>query len=242
MSVLTGFHSIEERIKKSPKDIEALLVAEAGPRVKNIMQLAEKSRIAIRRVSSAELDKLAKDNRGAVLVTRDTQASTETDFYTWIEAVPETPQLVLLLDHIEDPHNLGAILRSCDVFAVSLVVLPNKRSAHTTDTVHKVSAGAAAYVPIAEVANLRDAAARLKDAGFWIYGADMSGTSLTQGTFAKHTALIMGTEGKGLSPILRKECDEIISIPQYGHIDSLNVSVATGIFLYEIACRHQHRP
>ena len=241
MAIISSFHGIEERIRRSPHGIQALLVAKTGPRVKDIIKLAEHEHIPIQHSSIAELDRITSNHKGILLLLDEQETLEQPDFYTWIHELKEKPYLVLILDHLEDPHNFGAIVRSSDIFAVDLIIIPNRRSVKHTDTVYKVSAGAASYVPIAEVANLRDAMQRLKNAGFWIYGADMKGSPITQVAFENRTALVMGTEGAGLSPLLKKECDEIISIPQFGHVSSLNVSVAAGIILYEITCRHLHK-
>ncbi len=241
MTTISGFHGIEERIRRSSRGIQALLVAKTGPRVKDIIKLAEHAHIPIQYVNEETINTYKPDNKGILLLLDEGEAASKVDFYSWINAVQNKPYLVLILDHIEDPHNFGAILRSSDIFAVDLVVIPNKRNARATDTVFKVSAGAASYVPVSEVANIRDALLRLKDAGFWIYGADMNGVPLVKTQFAQRTALVMGSEGAGLAPLIKKSCDELISIPQYGHIDSLNVSVAAGIMLYEITCRHIHK-
>lgn len=144
---------------------------------------------------------------------------------------------VLVLDSITDVHNVGAILRSCDQFGVSLVVLPQARSASDiahNEVIARASAGAAAWVPVAIVPNLVRAVGQLKDAGFWVYGADAGGTRLDRVDFAEKTALIMGSEGSGMSQLLEKQCDVIVSIPTCGKIDSLNVSVAAGVLLYEL--------
>lgn len=241
MTTISGFHSIEERIRRSSRGIQALLVAKTGPRAKDIIKLAERAHIPIQYVSEETISKYQQDTKGILLVLDEGEAASNVDFYSWIHTLQEKPYLVLILDHIEDPHNFGAILRSSDIFAVDLVVIPNKRNVKTTDTVFKVSAGAASYVPVSEVANIRDALLRLKDNGFWIYGAAMDGVPLIQTQFAQRTALVMGSEGMGLAPLIKQSCDELIAIPQFGHIDSLNVSVATGILLYEIACRHIHK-
>ncbi len=136
--------------------------------------------------------------------------------------------LVVILDEITDPHNFGAILRSCDQFGVDLVVTRNKRTAKHADIVSKTSAGASAWIPLAETANLHRAIEDLKEAGFWIYGADMDGETVYNMKLKGRIALIMGSEGSGLGRLLRESCDGMISIPGYGKVDSLNVSVAAG--------------
>ena len=143
---------------------------------------------------------------------------------------------VLVLDSVTDPHNVGAIIRSCDQFGTDLVILPQARSANDiahSEVIARSSAGAAAWVPVSVVSNAVRAVQRLKEAGFWVYGADAGGTRLGSVDFARRTVIVMGSEGKGISPLLAKQCDAIVSVPTCGKIDSLNVSVAAGILLYE---------
>lgn len=144
---------------------------------------------------------------------------------------------VVILDSVTDPHNVGAILRSADQFGAALVILPERRSANDVsqnEVIARSSAGAASWVPVSVVANLARAARLLKEAGFWVYGADAGGVQIQDGTFAQNSVLIMGSEGNGIARLLKEECDTIVSIPTCGRIDSLNVSVAAGVLLYEI--------
>jgi 23S rRNA (guanosine2251-2'-O)-methyltransferase len=145
----------------------------------------------------------------------------------------------LILDEITDPHNYGAILRSCDQFGVDMVVTRNRRTAKHADIIATTSAGAAAWVPAAEVANLPRAVDELKEAGFWIYGADAAGEAVYAKDLRGRAALVLGGEGTGISRLLREKCDALVAIPTRGRIDSLNVSVAAGILLYE--ARRQRR-
>ena len=143
---------------------------------------------------------------------------------------------VLMLDGVTDPHNVGAIIRSCDQFGVGLLIVPERRSAsdvQDNEVIARTSAGASAYQDVAVVTNLVRTAEKLKDAGFWLYGADASGEPLGKTTLAERTCIIMGSEGSGISRLLAKQCDTMLAIPTCGHIDSLNVSVAAGILLYE---------
>jgi 23S rRNA (guanosine2251-2'-O)-methyltransferase len=143
--------------------------------------------------------------------------------------------LAVILDEITDPHNYGAILRSCDQFGVDLVITRNRRTARYAEVIAQTSAGAVSWVPAAEVANLPRAVQDLKDAGFWIYGADMAGEPVSDKDLRGRVALILGGEGSGITRLLREACDGMVSIPTQGRIDSLNVSVAAGVLLYEIA-------
>lgn len=142
---------------------------------------------------------------------------------------------VVILDSVTDPHNTGSIIRSADQFGIDGIIVPENKSAGGFEIISKVSAGALAWVPFVEVTNLVRTVERLKKEGFWIYGADAGGTALPDLKFPKKTALIMGSEGKGMSRLVEETCDEIVSIPTKGKLDSLNVSVAAGILLYEIS-------
>ena len=144
---------------------------------------------------------------------------------------------VVILDSVTDPHNVGAVIRSADQFGAALVILPERRGANDVENneiIARSSAGAASWVPVSVVTNLARAANLLKEAGFWIYGADAGGVQIQDGTFAKNSVLIMGSEGNGIARLLKEQCDTIVSIPTCGKIDSLNVSVAAGVLLYEI--------
>lgn len=237
MTYLTGFHAMEEFVQSGSTTGATLLVAAAGPRIKAILEGARKAGLSIQRTSSAELDALAPDNRGAAIRIEGTSTPTELDLETWLQGALPANALVIILDHIEDPHNLGAVLRSADVFAADLVIMPERRAARETDTVARASAGAVAYVPIATVANLARAVELLKEAGFWTYAADMGGQSLPDAELSGRVAIVMGGEGSGVSRLLKERCDGALSIPQYGHVDSLNVSVAAGVLMYELRRR-----
>ncbi len=234
MSRLTGFHAIEEFLRSRKKGAPAaarLLVSGSGPRIKEILALADGLGLSPERVPKAELDRLAPDNRGIILEAEGIERE-EPDLDTFVLDPPER-SLVLVLDHIEDPQNLGAILRSADVFAADLVIAPRKRSAPLTDAAVKASAGASAYVPLTLVANLAEALRKLKKAGFWLYAADMGGRSLPDADVSARSAIVLGNEGAGVSRLIKEECDFTVSIPMAGHVDSLNVSAAAAVLLYE---------
>lgn len=233
MTYLTGFHAIEELIK-SGRTKGPLLVANAGPRARAVMSLAVDHKIPINRTGEHELNRIARGHRGIALAVEQGSTDNETTVEEFIANLEEDRDaLVLILDSITDPHNYGAIIRSCDQFGADLVVLANRRSAKDAETVSKTSAGASAWMPIATVPNLVRAAQLLKEAGFWIYGADMNGVPVDEQKLTGRTAIVMGSEGSGLSRLLKENCDFIVSVPSQGRIDSLNVSVAAGVLLYE---------
>ncbi|MFA6844122.1 MAG: 23S rRNA (guanosine(2251)-2'-O)-methyltransferase RlmB [Sphaerochaetaceae bacterium] len=236
-----GKHSIEEGLKLAPAGSTLYVSRAVGKGYADIERKAMLTgKVAIKRISPVEMDTMVSgaDHRGLVLDLGGARRSGGNLIVLTVEQfieslAPEQGALVLFLDEITDPHNLGAILRSADQFSVDLVVVPERRSAQANETVTKVSSGAAQYVPLAVVTNMNREVKLLKDNGFWIYGADMGGPSSFETKFPKRTALIMGSEGSGIRQMTRSLCDYIVSIPMTGHIDSLNVSVATGILLYE---------
>ena len=141
---------------------------------------------------------------------------------------------VVMLDSIEDPHNFGAIIRTCECAGVDYIIIPKNRSVSVNSTVYKTSSGALSNMKIVEVANLHNTIKKLKDLGFWVYGSDAKGKDYRSIDFGGKTCLIIGSEGHGLKQLVSNSCDEIISLPMKGKINSLNASVAAGIFIYEI--------
>lgn len=242
---LIGFHAIEELLKKE-KVQGTLYITGNGPRYDALIRLAQKRNLPVRRISRAKLQALTglqsatdcalqifPETRSKSTEPEAKAAASLTDFLEQT-ANDETPSTLLVLDCITDPQNLGAILRSADQFKVDAVILPQRGSAKVSPTVVKTSAGAAHYVRVFTVANLRRSLELLKLYRYWVYGTDMGGTPLTEAAFPKRCALVMGNEGKGMRTLTAAECDSVLSIPMSGHIDSLNVSVACGIVLYAL--------
>ncbi len=197
----------------------------------------------VRRIQRSELDALAgaAGHRGAGLlpaaagVARSPpEAAPAAGLRERLASISNPTALILLLDEINDPHNLGAILRSADQFGVELAVLPTRRAARQTQAVVKSSAGASLYVPVLSVPSLASCLEQVKEAGFWVYGADLDGRRLDTLSFEGRVALVLGSEGSGLRRLVRERCDELVRIPTGGHVDSLNVSVAAGILMHEI--------
>lgn len=252
-SIITGFHAIEERVKSISKKKEdttkyQLFYSKQGPRVKKILSEAQKTSIEIICVDDDRLDELVenlpealKDHRGIVLCdnAESTKSKNLVDFDAWVKSYAQNKDKisVVILDRITDPHNIGAIIRSCDQFGVDLVIIPEHNSVKdviNNETIARTSAGSSVWVPISIVNNLVRVVEKLKEVGFWIYGADAGGESCEEVNFSDKCVLIMGSEGYGIAKLLESKCDSIISIPTCGKIDSLNVSVAAGVLLYEI--------
>ncbi|MCR5188853.1 MAG: 23S rRNA (guanosine(2251)-2'-O)-methyltransferase RlmB [Treponema sp.] len=247
--VITGFHSIEEKVRAIVKSQNAngvtISYSKPGPRVKKILAAAKEANIKTQEVDNktldsmvVDLDQALQDHRGIVMTLSGENKETANivNFDAWLKTAPQKAS-VLVLDKVTDPHNVGAIIRSCDQFGASLVILPEHNSANDiegNEVIGRTSAGASAWVPVAIVNNLVRAVEELKEAGFWIYGADAGGQTLGTIDFPEKTCIIMGSEGSGISQLLEKKCDSIVSIPTCGKIDSLNVSVAAGVLLYEL--------
>ncbi|MCL2808583.1 MAG: 23S rRNA (guanosine(2251)-2'-O)-methyltransferase RlmB [Treponema sp.] len=241
MTYLTGFHAIEERIK-SGRLCGPLLVAKAGPRAKEIVTLAVNNKIRLERTGTFDLDGLAPDNRGIALQIEDDGGQADISLESFISNLEQSNRpdaLVLILDEITDPHNYGAILRCCDQFGVDLVVSRNRRNAKHASVISSTSAGAVSWVAQAETPNLVRAVEDLKECGFWIYGADMDGEAAYEMDLKGKVAIVLGSEGSGISRLLLEKCDGLVGIPSRGKIDSLNVSVAAGVLLYEVT-RQRH--
>ena len=235
MAVVIGFHAIEEAMK-APQPAGELLFCRKSSRIELLIQNARKHGHRLKHVSAEVLDRMSPsgDHRGVAFVAQKAGLDSSTSLKTHLSHIQSSRPLVIVLDHITDPHNLGAIMRSADQFGVDLLVLPNRNAAHQNQTVQIASAGASEHVRVCEVANLSRGIQELKQNGYWIYGADAKGIPITQVDVSVRCALILGSEGKGMSRIVAESCDEIIRIPTTGHVDSLNVSVSAGILLFEI--------
>lgn len=154
--------------------------------------------------------------------------------YKNIKEIDTTEKKIVVLDHLEDPHNFGAIIRTCEAYGIKSIIIPKDRSVGVNATVVKTSTGALEYVDIYEVANLKNALEFLKSKGYFIYGAEADGVQYDLVDYSEKIVLVIGSEGNGISNIVRKSCDEIISIPMKGHVNSLNASVSFGVLIYGI--------
>jgi 23S rRNA (guanosine2251-2'-O)-methyltransferase len=237
-----GFHSIEEALQKGA-GTGTLLISRQSARISQIRQLADRKGVPVSDVEDAELTRLcgSEAHRGVLLSLERPSSSQRSSLKHHLKDLEGEKSLVLVLDGITDPHNLGAILRSADQFGVQLVIIPSRRSAQENQTVSKVSSGASEYVPLAIVPNIVSAIEMLKEHGFWIFGADADGQSTGSLDFNGKVCIVLGSEGTGLHRLVREKCDFLASIPASGHVDSFNVSVAAGILMFE-ARRQQGFP
>jgi 23S rRNA (guanosine2251-2'-O)-methyltransferase len=229
MAILSGIHPVAEALR-ARHSLERLLVAQGagGPRLQEIIDLARRASIPVRFEPRAALDRLAgtSAHQGVVAVGAAQR-------YADLDGVAACDMLVVL-DGVEDPHNLGAIVRTAHAAGAGAVVIPERRAAGVTDVVAKAAAGALEHLPVVRVTNINRALEELKRRGFWIYGLDERGTeTYDQVQYASPAAVVLGGEGKGLHEQVRKHCDALVRIPVTGPISSLNVSVAAGVMLFE---------
>ena len=229
MAILSGIHPVAEALRAS-RPLERILIAQGagGPRMQEIIDMARRASVPVRFEPRGALDRLAGSSahQGVVAMGAASQ-------YASLDAAASA-QLVVVLDGVEDPHNLGAIIRTAHAAGAGAVIIPERRAAGVTDVVAKAAAGALAYLPITRVTNINRALEELKEKGYWIYGLDERGAqTYDQTDYAAPTAFVLGGEGKGLHEQVRKHCDMLIRIPVAGKIASLNVSVAAGVVLFE---------
>jgi len=199
---------------------------------KEILSLITKRNINTKVLDNKVLDKMCKGlHQGIILEVEDVKT------YTFNEVIPNIDKeypLIVILDHLEDPHNLGAIIRSSEAFGVDAIILPNDRSVQITSTVVKTSVGTIEKMKIINVTNLNTTIKKLQDLGYWIVGTDMEGEDYTSIDYKTKIAIVIGNEGKGISRLVSENCDYLAKIPMKGTVNSLNASVACGIFLSEI--------
>src|SRR6201981_277015 len=237
MDKLTGIHAVKEALE-AERPIDRVVIAKGrqDTRIEEIVQLARKKSIPLRFEDRSHLDRLAnsRDHQGVVAVAAARAAATLEDILASASSLPGQIGLVVLLDGVEDPHNLGAIVRTALAAGAHGVVIPERRAAGLTDTVARSSAGALAHLPVAKVTNLVRAMEALKEAGYWLVGFDeRADKTYTEIDYTTPTGIVMGGEGNGLHELTRKRCDFVVSLPTSGPVKSLNVSVASGVVLFE---------
>ena len=243
-SCIYGIHAISKRLERSPETcVELICVEGRNPRLLAMIDCARQCGLTVRYESKQVPDQLSdgQKHQGCVLKISASTSSALT-LEELIQNIRDR-SLILVLDGVQDPHNLGACLRSADASGVDAVIIPKDRSVKLNATVRKVAAGAAETVPLLEVTNIARCLKDLQSAGVWVYGTSGDAEALVYDfPFDSAVALVMGSEGDGLRRLTREQCDHLMRLPMHGVVESLNVSVATGICLYEIlrsrmACR-----
>jgi 23S rRNA (guanosine2251-2'-O)-methyltransferase len=237
MNVIYGMNSVAEALKARGKAFQWVGVAKERRdlRLQRVIEECRRISIPVRFLPRVELDRMAGTgaHQGVVAVT---SAKQYTDLDDVLAAKRGQFSLVVVLDGVEDPHNLGAVLRTADAAGADGVVIPERRAAGITGTVAKASAGASEHLPVAKVTNISRTLEDLKSKGLWIAGLDERGPqSYDKVDYKMDCAIVLGAEGKGLHDLVKRKCDFLVSIPMLGKVPSLNVSVAAGVMLYEVA-------
>jgi 23S rRNA (guanosine2251-2'-O)-methyltransferase len=230
---LHGFHAVVARVRQHADSVRAIYVAggRRDARARDLVAQAEAAGCAVHAADDERLTQLAGTPRHQGVVALVDAAMPHLTLADVLDALAE-PALLLVLDGVTDPHNLGACLRNADAFGAQAVIVPKDRAAGVNATVAKAASGAADTVPVIAVTNLARTLRELKDRGVWILGADAGGESLFAADVGGPVAWVLGAEGSGLRRLTRESCDRIVGIPLVGHVESLNVAVASGICLY----------
>ena len=232
--LIAGRNAVIEALR-AKKPIDKIFVLDGcqdGP-IRTIVREAKKTDAILKFVDKERLNQLTNEHhQGVVAIVAAYEYGTIEDLFKRAEEKGEDP-FFILLDGIEDPHNLGSILRSADATGVDAIIIPKRHASGLTSVVAKTSTGAIDYVPVARVNNLVQTTKNLKKRGYWVFGTDMRGTDYRQWNANGKTVLVIGNEGKGIAPLLKKQMDQTLTLPMVGHVQSLNASVATGILLYQ---------
>lgn len=205
----------------------------------DIINLARKKGVKVQLVDTKILDKECENNQAILAITSEFKYSSVEEILE-VAKQKNKPHFILILDGIEDPHNFGSIIRVAECLGVDGIIIQKNRACPVTDTVSKVSAGAIEYVKIAKVTNINTEIERLKEKNIWVYACELGGQDLDETNLSGDIAIVMGSEGKGVSALTRKLCDGVVTMKMYGKVNSLNVSVATGIVLYEIVRKNRN--
>jgi 23S rRNA (guanosine2251-2'-O)-methyltransferase len=232
-----GLHAVNSVLKQDPSRIKVIFLQEgrADERFNSLLETAAASGITVQRSARKRMDMMVEGvHQGVIAECKAIRMADESDLQKILENLPENP-LFLILDGVTDPHNLGACLRTAEAAGVVAVIAPKDKSAPLNSTVSKVACGAAEIVPYIQVTNLARTMQQLQQAGVWITGtAGEAEQTLYQANLKGAAALVMGAEGKGMRRLTREHCDQLVKIPMMGSITSLNVSVATGVCLFEM--------
>lgn len=226
-----GYHAVAEALKEGRGNKLFLSEEARGEKIDRLKEMAREQAVPVKWVPKQKLDTMSDQgvHQGMIL------AITPYQYLTLDELLAQTKEqpLYLILDNLEDPHNFGSIMRTADASGVDGIIIPKHRAVGITPIVVKTSTGAVEHIPVARVTNLTQAVQQLKKAGFWIFGTDMSGNDYRTWNAQGAVGLIIGNEGRGMGEGLKKEVDQMLTIPMTGHVQSLNASVAAGLLMYQ---------
>lgn len=235
--LIEGRNAVIEALK-SERTIEQILIAKGDTEgsITVVMALAKDKGIIVKEVDRKKLDSMSEtgSHQGVIAITTPYKYCEVDEILDYADSKGEKP-FIIILDEIEDPHNFGSIIRTAEICGVHGIIIPKRRNVGVTSTVYKSSAGAIEHVKVAKVTNINTTIDKLKERGIWVYGADMDGENFCFDTdFSGAAAVVIGSEGNGISKLTKEKCDVLVKIPMVGKINSLNASVAGGIIMYEI--------
>lgn len=235
---IKGRNAVREALNSDTNILNIMATNSKDKVLLDLLSTARKKNIKVQIVDGKVLDKICDNNQGIIAETSDFKYSSVEDI---LEAAKSKNKnhFILILDGIEDPHNFGSIIRVAECLGVDGIIISKNRACPVTDTVAKISAGAIEHVKIAKVTNINTEIERLKQKNIWIYACELGGEDLESVNLSGDIAIVMGSEGKGVSALTRKLCDGVVTMQMYGKVNSLNVSVATGIVLYEIVRKNR---
>ena len=234
--LIYGRNGVLEALKSGRPINKILFCGEMKGAMSQITALAKENKVIMTQVSRSKMDELTGSaSHQGVMAYVSPKEYASVDNILQVAKDKNQPPFIIVLDEIQDPHNLGAIIRTCDAVGAHGVIIPKRRSVQLTGVVSKASAGAVEHVPVARVTNIPATLKELKDEGLWVYGTDLSGETPFYGTDLKGpVALVIGSEGFGMGRLTKEQCDFVLTIPMEGQVSSLNASVAAGVVMYEI--------
>ena len=234
---ITGRNAVLEALRNE-RSMESINIAKGENKgsILKIIAMAKDQGIPVKEVSTVKLDSMSggAPHQGVIGIASAHEYATMEDLFARAEEKGEKP-FFIICDELEDPHNLGAVIRTAEAAGAHGIIIPKRRSAGLTPVVYKTSAGAVEYLPVVRVANLASTMEELKEKGVWIYAADMDGENWCSVDYTGSVALVIGSEGRGVGRLIKDQCDFLVSMPMNGKITSLNASVAAGILMYEVA-------
>ncbi len=231
--LIYGKNAVTEALK-AEKNIDTVYIQKNAGGMEKIIALAKKQGIVIKDISDDKMKAMCGEKNGGVAASLCAVSYCTVDDILDSAKEKGKPPFIVICDEIQDPHNLGAIIRTAEAAGADGVVIPKRRSATVNSTVFKTSAGAAAWIKIARVSNLADTVNYLKKQNVWVYGAEADGTPVQKADLSGAVALVIGSEGFGLGRLVRECCDGVLSLPMHGKVNSLNASVSAGILIYEV--------
>lgn len=235
---IKGRNAVREALNSDTNILNIMATNSRDKVLLDLLNTARKKNIKVQIVDGKVLDKICDNNQGIIAETSDFKYSSVEDILEVAKSKNKN-HFILILDGIEDPHNFGSIIRVAECLGVDGIIISKNRACPVTDTVAKISAGAIEHVKIAKVTNINTEIERLKQKNIWVYACELGGEDLDSANLSGDIAIVMGSEGKGVSALTRKLCDGVVTMQMYGKVNSLNVSVATGIVLYEIVRKNR---